>query len=82
MKKSTETTATSSTATKRPIEVTIAWAVEGDKIFTPMRYEIVNGEVVTETQCAPPGPYRAIAYQYLSGAILEYYNASQLKAKK
>lgn len=52
----------------------IAFAVEkqGNE-YVPMRYEIEDGEVIKQVQCAPRGPYKPQAYQYLAARVMEFY---------
>lgn len=59
---------------KNPGPKVIAFGlVRRDKDFVPTRFEIVDGEVVKESQIAPAGPYEGIAHQYLASRIMEFY---------
>lgn len=56
---------------KRIIAFAVVEGPEGT--FTPTRLEIEHGEVTKEVQCAPSGPYRPQAYQYLAARVMEFY---------
>lgn len=61
-----------------PIEVAFMVKKVG-KMYFPMRLEVQDEAVIDERQIAPAGPYRPLAYQYLSGAVMEFYNSLNLK---
>lgn len=48
-------------------------------MYMPMRLEVQDGLVTDERQIAPAGPYRPLAYQYLAGAVMDFYNSLNLK---
>ena len=59
---------------KTPGPRVIAFGVEkiGNE-YVPTRYELEDGEVVKQVQCAPRGPYKPQAYQYIAARVMEFY---------
>lgn len=63
----------------QPEEKYVAFAVvQRGNLYFPLRLEVEDGEVVAESQIAPAGPYKPIAYQYLSGKVMEFYQTLQI----
>jgi hypothetical protein len=62
---------------KAPSQRIIAFGVEkiGNE-YVPTRFEIEGGEVTKQVQCAPRGPYKPQAYQYIAARVMEFYTQS------